>query len=282
MRVKEIADLAGTTPRAVRHYHRLGLLAVPPTVHGKREYGVAHLARLMRIRWLAEGGLPLAQIAEVLAQDPGGTDRDSVLGSLRATREEILARRRGLQAQEARIEELIARVEGGEGLEPIPQLLVRFYDAVETRLDQARLSRRGLRVERQVVTALATLGLVPDSVGSFLAELDSTDWEAGVRIYTEIARLEQLRGDAARSSAMRLAEETWEYTQRHRRAALAAFADFPTGAPGRTTWRLTQMVTDAYTSPAQHLYLNRFLELLMTDPEFAVVIYRLSGEDPTL
>ncbi|RJF40224.1 MerR family transcriptional regulator [Actinomyces sp. 2119] len=282
MRVKEIADLAGTTPRAVRHYHRLGLLPVPPTVHGKREYGVAHLARLMRIRWLAEGGLPLAQIAEVLAQDPGGTDRDSVLGSLRATREEILARRRGLQAQEARIEELIARVEDGEGLTPIPQLLVRFYDAVQARLDEAGLNARGLRAERQVVTALAALDLVPDSINAFLAELDSTDWEAGVRIYTEIARLEQLHGDVARTSAIQLAEETWEYTLRHRRAALAAFAGFPAGAPGRTTWRLTQMITDAYTGPAQHLYLNRFLELLMTDPEFAVVLKRLAGDEPAL
>ena len=37
MRVTQIADLAGTTPRAVRHYHRLGLLEVPPTVRGRRE-----------------------------------------------------------------------------------------------------------------------------------------------------------------------------------------------------------------------------------------------------
>ena len=48
MRVTKIADLAGTTPRAVRHYHRLGLLEVPPTVRGRREYGVGHLARLLR------------------------------------------------------------------------------------------------------------------------------------------------------------------------------------------------------------------------------------------
>ena len=50
MRVTQIADLASTTPRAVRHYHRLGLLEVPPTVRGRREYGVEHLVRLLRIR----------------------------------------------------------------------------------------------------------------------------------------------------------------------------------------------------------------------------------------
>ena len=32
--------VAGTTPRAVRHYHRLGLLETPPTMRGRREYGV--------------------------------------------------------------------------------------------------------------------------------------------------------------------------------------------------------------------------------------------------
>ena len=67
MRVTQIADLAGTTPRAVRHYHRLGLLEVPPTVRGRREYGVEHLARLLRIRWLADGGLSLRQVAEILS-----------------------------------------------------------------------------------------------------------------------------------------------------------------------------------------------------------------------
>lgn len=282
MRIKEMSDLAGTTPRAVRHYHRLGLLPVPPTVRGRREYGVMHLARLMRIRWLADGGLSLAQIAEVLAQDPGGADRESVLHNLRATRETVMARRRELQAQEARIDELIARVEDGEGLEPIPQLLVRFYDAVQARLEEEGLNARGLRAERQVVTALAALALIPDSIGTFLAELDGEEWEAGVRIYAEIARLEQLRGEDARTAALHLAEETWEYTLRHRRTALAAFSDFPTGSPGRTTWRLTQMITDTYTGPAQHLYLGRFLELLLADPEFAAVIRRLAGDEPTL
>ena len=52
MRVKELAQIAGTTPRAVRHYHHLGLLEIPPTVRGRREYGVEHVVRLLRIRWL--------------------------------------------------------------------------------------------------------------------------------------------------------------------------------------------------------------------------------------
>ena len=77
MHVKELARIAGTTPRAVRYYHHLGLLEVPPTVRGRREYGVEHVARLLRIRWLADGGLSLTQVAEMLASDTIGTDQDS-------------------------------------------------------------------------------------------------------------------------------------------------------------------------------------------------------------
>jgi len=95
MNVKELARIAGTTPRAVRYYHHLGLLEIPPTVRGRREYGVEHVARLLRIRWLADGGLSLTQVAEMLASDTIGTDQDSrreaVLRDLRATRGTIEA-----------------------------------------------------------------------------------------------------------------------------------------------------------------------------------------------
>ena len=65
-----MADLAGTTTRTVRYYHRLGLLPVPPLVAGRRDYGIEHLARLLRIRWLAESGIPLAKIAQMLPDEP--------------------------------------------------------------------------------------------------------------------------------------------------------------------------------------------------------------------
>ena len=106
MHVKELARIAGTTPRAVRHYHHLGLLEIPPTVRGRREYGVEHVARLMRIRWLADGGLSLTQVAEMLASDTIGTDQDSrreaVLRDLRATRGTIEAQQRSLAEQASR------------------------------------------------------------------------------------------------------------------------------------------------------------------------------------
>lgn len=62
---RELADLAGTTVNTIRHYHRLGLLAEPERRHnGYKQYGVPELVRLLRIRRLAELGVPLSQIGE--------------------------------------------------------------------------------------------------------------------------------------------------------------------------------------------------------------------------
>ncbi|BBG00113.1 MULTISPECIES: MerR family transcriptional regulator [Pseudonocardia] len=63
---REIADLAGTSLRAVRHYHEVGLLAEPERLpNGYKQYGVAHLVRLLRVKRLVDLGFSLAQIAEM-------------------------------------------------------------------------------------------------------------------------------------------------------------------------------------------------------------------------
>ncbi|RII17017.1 Mercuric resistance operon regulatory protein [Streptomyces sp. YIM 130001] len=72
MRIGEIAALAGVTPRAVRHYHHLGLLPEPERLpNGYRAYGVRHAVELARIRRLTELGLALVEIRDVLADDEG-------------------------------------------------------------------------------------------------------------------------------------------------------------------------------------------------------------------
>ncbi|WP_243791834.1 MerR family transcriptional regulator [Saccharopolyspora gloriosae] len=63
---REIAELAGTSLRAVRHYHEVGLLAEPERrSNGYKQYGVAHLVRVLRIKRLTDLGFSLSQIAEM-------------------------------------------------------------------------------------------------------------------------------------------------------------------------------------------------------------------------
>jgi DNA-binding transcriptional MerR regulator len=66
----QLADLAGTTLRTVRHYHEVGLLAEPERrANGYKRYGVPHLERVLRIKRLTGLGLSLTQIADLGAED---------------------------------------------------------------------------------------------------------------------------------------------------------------------------------------------------------------------
>jgi DNA-binding transcriptional MerR regulator len=68
--IGQLASYAGATPRAVRHYHQIGLLAEPERDQsGYRTYDADDVVRLIRIRTLAEAGVPLARVQELLDAD---------------------------------------------------------------------------------------------------------------------------------------------------------------------------------------------------------------------
>ena len=68
--ISQLAAYAGVTVRAVRHYHAKGLLPEPERDHsGYRRYDAAAVVELIRIRTLAEAGVPLSRIQELLAAD---------------------------------------------------------------------------------------------------------------------------------------------------------------------------------------------------------------------
>ncbi|WP_410658832.1 MerR family transcriptional regulator [Amycolatopsis sp. lyj-112] len=69
---REVAELAGTTLKTVRHYHKIGLLDEPErTANGYKQYRIGHLIRLLRIRRLVDLGVPLSDIAAVEESDEG-------------------------------------------------------------------------------------------------------------------------------------------------------------------------------------------------------------------
>jgi DNA-binding transcriptional MerR regulator len=100
MRIGEIAALVGVTSRAVRHYHHIGLLPEPlRQTNGYRTYSLRDAVLLARIRRLAELGLSLEEVRDVLADD-AGRELIEVLGELDADlarqEHEIQQRRRVL------------------------------------------------------------------------------------------------------------------------------------------------------------------------------------------
>ena len=95
--IGQLATAVGKTPRALRLYEEMGLL-VPSrrSQGGFRLYGADAVARLRWVIELADAGLPLAEIQDLLvdiaAADDGG-------GAMNVLRTRLAARRRDLTAQ---------------------------------------------------------------------------------------------------------------------------------------------------------------------------------------
>jgi DNA-binding transcriptional MerR regulator len=69
--IGQLAAYAGVTIKAVRHYHKRGLLQEPPRdSSGYRRYTAQHAIDLVKIKTLAEAGVPLARVKELLAAGP--------------------------------------------------------------------------------------------------------------------------------------------------------------------------------------------------------------------
>lgn len=98
---RELAELAGTSLRTVRHYHDVGLLAEPERrTNGYKSYGVAHLVRVLRIKRLTGLGLSLAQIAEL---DDADENPDEALRTLDTELAETIDRLQRVRAELAQI-----------------------------------------------------------------------------------------------------------------------------------------------------------------------------------
>lgn len=68
--IGQLAAYAGVTTRAVRHYHQIGLLPEPERdASGYRRYGAKAVVALIKIRTLANAGVPLSQIGQMLQAD---------------------------------------------------------------------------------------------------------------------------------------------------------------------------------------------------------------------
>ncbi|MBQ3358759.1 MAG: MerR family transcriptional regulator [Microbacterium sp.] len=115
--IQEIARLAGTTSRTLRHYDDIGLLA--PTriaANGYRHYDETALVRLQRILLLRELGLGLPQIAEVLGPSTGSGTQGAEASALETHLALLREEQTRLARQIASVESTIDALRGGEEL----------------------------------------------------------------------------------------------------------------------------------------------------------------------
>lgn len=100
--VREFAQLAGVTVRALHHYDRLGLLQARRTAAGYRVYGLRDLERLEQIVALKFLGIPLKQIGGLLERNA------------RHLPEALCRQRAALDAKRRLLDRAIAAIENAE------------------------------------------------------------------------------------------------------------------------------------------------------------------------
>ena len=117
--ISQLAAYAGVTVRAVRHYHQVGLLPEPERdASGYRRYDAASVIDLIRIRTLAEAGVPLARVHELLA-----ADAEEFAAAVADIDHRLRTKIRQLQEHRRRI----ARLASGDSL-ALPAEVVSYLD----------------------------------------------------------------------------------------------------------------------------------------------------------
>ncbi|MEO7071208.1 MAG: MerR family transcriptional regulator [Nostocoides sp.] len=198
MRVKDMASLSGTTVRTIRYYHQLGLLSVPETSTGWRAYGFAHLTRLMRIRWLVEAGVPLAEVPHLIRPPGSADERSLAVEDLTAVLESIEEKVGVLTAQRERVQILLERVRTHGRLTPLPQPVVRVYAALLERPLPPGM-RDAMSRERDLLELACYRGAMPSDVTALLEAMDGKAIDELIGLWEEAHRL-------ATTTASRLSE----------------------------------------------------------------------------
>ena len=190
MRAKDLADLAGTTVRTIRYYHQLGLLAVPESETTWRSYGFTHLTRLMRIRWLVQSGIPLAEVPHMLRPPGSADERSIVIEDLDAVLTSIDERIAILAAQRARVDELLARVSTQGRLSPLPAPIGETVCRVAQRpLPRALVD--AMARERDLLELACYRAPLPDDVVRLVDGVSTEDLDEVCGMWEECHRINE-------------------------------------------------------------------------------------------
>ena len=172
--IGQVADYVGLTVRAIRHYHQRGLIPEPERdVSGYRRYDAGAVIELIRIKALADAGVPLARIDEVLGAGP-----EEFVGALTQIDKALAQRIRELQEQRRRISHLA----GGDRLYVAPEIADLF-----DKFRELGISPRAIQIERDGWILLAAR--YPDQARQWarakLDALTSPDFQRLYQAYNE-------------------------------------------------------------------------------------------------
>ncbi|MFI7233500.1 MerR family transcriptional regulator [Nonomuraea angiospora] len=197
--IGQLADYAGVTTKAIRHYHERGLLPEPDRdSSGYRRYTAKDAIDLVKIRTLANAGVPLARIKDVLDAGPD---------ALTAAIAEIDHNLQDRIEQLRRTRDQLAQLHGGDRLFVTPE--------VADHLDELRelgVSERQIHLERDGWILMQTAS--PEDVRVWITERRELMTDPEFRaLYLEHDAAYDWSPDDPRLPA--LAERTRDWFTRH-------------------------------------------------------------------
>jgi DNA-binding transcriptional MerR regulator len=152
--IGQLASHAGVTVRTVRHYHAKGLLPEPERDYsGYRRYDAQAVVTLIRIRTLADAGVPLSRVRELLAADPE---------QFAAAVHDMDRRLRSQIRELGRHRDRIAQLAAGDSLALPPEAVAYFG-----RMRELGIPERVIEVERDSWIMIAAQ--VPEQVPALMA-----------------------------------------------------------------------------------------------------------------
>ena len=186
--ISQLAGYAGVTVRAVRHYHAKGLLPEPERDHsGYRRYDAGAVVELVKIRTLADAGVPLSRVRELLAAD----DEEFA-----AAVDEIDRRLRAEIRERQRHRDRIAKLAAGDSL-ALPPEAVAYLE----RMRELGFRERLVEIERDswILIAAQMPAAVPALMGIKHAQIEQ---ESLRRLYLDIGDLVDCAPDDPRLPAL--------------------------------------------------------------------------------
>ena len=206
--IGQLAAYAGVTVRAVRHYHQIGLLPEPERdASGYRRYRATAVVSLIKIRTLANAGVPLSQVGQLLEADaPAFAEAVKKIDS--QLRDEI----ERLETSRKQIAQLAA----GDSL-ALPPEVISYLD----RLREIGASERMVAAERDgwILVAARWPDRIREIMPAKFAQLEDPQL---VRLYRVLSEL--LESDAGRRPA---SGGSRRHHGRHARAGIHLRRDQP-------------------------------------------------------
>lgn len=168
VRIGDAAAFAGSTPRAIRHYHELGLLPEPERGgDGRRRYAYEDMIRLLWIRRTADAGIALDDIRDAFttgAASAGADGGEGIAGVLERLEETLAGQEAKLRRQRTAVQRM--RAEGSrmgllsdfvtERLKGLPEGALRQADLDSLLVIERIFGPLGAAVHASRFVALAT------------------------------------------------------------------------------------------------------------------------------